>query len=160
MSLQLFGLHGTVVNAGGTARAVQRSALSSLQLPRPHAYLDRPQIRHYILLHGSCLLRDMSCCTDHVDFMGRLSMDEVRRLSSTDAAQRAHIIGGFRRAMEASSSEGPAGGQSTLRPVSAKRCLSQHDVTWPAGNEGTPLLEGALTYGCKTHVGHMLAAGV
>ena len=72
----------------------------------------------------------MSCCTDYVDFMGRLSMEEVRRLSSADAAQRAHIISGFRQAMEASSSEGPAGGHSTLRPVSA-RCylqLAWHDL--------------------------------
>ena len=91
------------------------------------------------MLHGACLLRGMSCCTDYVDFMGRLSMDEVQRLSSADAAQRAHIISGFRQAMEASSSEGPAGGSSILRCISAGCHLSRHGGCWPAGDERIPL---------------------
>ena len=46
---------------------------------------------------------------------------------------------GFRQAMEASSSEGPAGGYSLLRCISAGCHLSWHYKRWPAGDERIPL---------------------
>ncbi|CAK0785123.1 hypothetical protein CVIRNUC_008329 [Coccomyxa viridis] len=106
-------------------------AESSPQCSGAPALTDQPVPVELSAAGPSSLARD-----DYVDFMGRLSMDEVRRLSSADAAQRAHVISGFRQAMEASSSEGPAG------------------VGGTSGSQGDPIAAGTSTvhsFGSSRH---------